>query len=272
LTKSCRPLSAVELVTNPCVPERSKVYRLLPVMVLTGSMLVALATVTFFELGLATTSESPKCAAVTSRTQTSCARPAVWDSVPMAMNSHAWSSSVGLSKSLSPRRFSMPTFWIAPGQLYLRIVPPPNCCSKLLVNGESMKTRSPSMRVTTRSMRMFIVPATQAGSSPIGWSIPTASIHAWLLGRSIRTVSPTTNAPGLFTRKLLVPTGTVLSIMLTVEPVITWPPVPATRINGRWFVPSAPTLRPFRTVPLVPWPSPRSTMPLALMSNCVWMS
>ena len=45
-----------------------------PVMMLTGSMLVASATVTHLELGLATTAESPKCTAVMSRTHTSWAR------------------------------------------------------------------------------------------------------------------------------------------------------------------------------------------------------
>ena len=71
-----------------------------------------------------------KCWAVTFRTQVFC-------SPLRLMNVQEWSSSVALVKSDTPRRCSMPTFSMRPGQVYRARVAPPNCASRAWGRGAS---------------------------------------------------------------------------------------------------------------------------------------
>jgi hypothetical protein len=63
----------------------------------------------------------------------------------------ACASSVSDAYAESARRFSTPTFWIRPGNVYLYTAPPPNCDWMASTTGESMLIRFPLIAVMVRS-------------------------------------------------------------------------------------------------------------------------
>ena len=114
-------------------------------------------------------------------------------------------------------------------------MPPPYCSSNELASGASRKTRLPSMRVMTRSKRMFIV------SGIPGRIAVERLVHADRFDPGSRCSAarrercrrpPARHVES--TRKLVAPAGTTLSIMLRFGlPVNDGEPVPSTSISGR---------------------------------------
>ena len=105
------------------------------------------------------------------------------------------------------------------GDLYVkraqRTVQRENAASKAEVNGASSRMVLPSTCVMTRSQERSSVPGFQSRYEPMSRDgkrfIPTAEIHAFVLGWSIRTASPTFRPSVESSRRRFAPTGTYLS-------------------------------------------------------------
>ncbi len=94
--------------------------------------------------------------------------------------------------------------------------------SKESVSATSSVIWLPLIALITRSVSIREPAFIQVCAVPLRtrFPMPIKSIHAWVTKRRTKTVSPTAKPAEEFTLKVLVPSGTYVSVMVAVFPVV----------------------------------------------------